>query len=338
MSNDLEEQKAVANLEAAVVETLASTSTRSSSTRSDGTDDQALASATGDEDNEYKDGDLPDFSDPEDQAEPKPVLASSLNLKGAKAVRGPAGRKKIPLAALKQRLAPSQKSTKPQETPPPRPPPPSAQKGKGKASFKMTDAQIDLVIDKYMASSSDSNGPARPRITRDEMVHMIELLQIDQDVVAGRKGLMGKGAKDIALPDQSSSSPETAKGHKFWKTQPVAQDNDSIEQLREGPIEPDKKPHEISREAVPLHKDFKWVTIDLNDPNELKEVYELLTHHYVEDADASFRFDYAAEFIEWALKPPGYVPDWHVGIRVSDTNKLVGFISGIPVDLRIRTV
>jgi hypothetical protein len=37
-----------------------------------------------------------------------------------------------------------------------------------------------------------------------------------------------------------------------------------------------------------------------------------------------------------ALKPPGYFPDWHVGIRVAETGKLVGFISGIPLDLRIR--
>lgn len=37
-----------------------------------------------------------------------------------------------------------------------------------------------------------------------------------------------------------------------------------------------------------------------------------------------------------ALKPPGYVPDWHVGIRVAESGKLVGFISGVPMDLRIR--
>lgn len=39
-----------------------------------------------------------------------------------------------------------------------------------------------------------------------------------------------------------------------------------------------------------------------------------------------------------ALKPAGYVPDWHVGIRVAASGKLVGFISGVPVDLRIRSV
>ncbi len=31
-----------------------------------------------------------------------------------------------------------------------------------------------------------------------------------------------------------------------------------------------------------------------------------------------------------ALKPPGYFKPWHVGVRVSKNQKLVGFITGIP--------
>lgn len=71
------------------------------------------------------------------------------------------------------------------------------------------------------------------------------------------------------------------------------------------------------------------------------------------------RFNYSAEFLDWcvtlfdaspshctdervscalrALKPPGYVKDWQVGVRVKSTGKLVAFISGIPVSLRART-
>jgi hypothetical protein len=37
-----------------------------------------------------------------------------------------------------------------------------------------------------------------------------------------------------------------------------------------------------------------------------------------------------------ALKPPGYYPEWHIGVRVSKTKKLVAFISGVPMSLRIR--
>lgn len=34
---------------------------------------------------------------------------------------------------------------------------------------------------------------------------------------------------------------------------------------------------------------------------QLKEVYELLSGHYVEDDDASFRFKYSAEFLKWCV-------------------------------------
>lgn len=36
-----------------------------------------------------------------------------------------------------------------------------------------------------------------------------------------------------------------------------------------------------------------------------------------------------------ALRPPGWLPHWHCGVRVSSNKKLVGFISAIPADIRI---
>ena len=35
------------------------------------------------------------------------------------------------------------------------------------------------------------------------------------------------------------------------------------------------------------------------------------------------RFKYSKEFLQWALKGPGFVPDWHVGVRVTTSRKLV---------------
>jgi len=286
-----------------------------------------------DDDVGYKDGDLPEFSDHEQEEEQdqQVIITPSITMNKLKTMKGPAGRKKtIPLSSIKQRITGGKKEQQRVEPPPPPPPPPSTSttsttlngKGKGKA-LKMTDQQLDQVITKFTLAKPELQG----KISREEMLQMIELLQIDKDTLKGKKGLMGKGDKD------------TGGSHKFWKTQPVPQgDPNKVEELKEGPLEPDKKPDQVRKEPIDLHKDFEWCTIDLNDPLELKEVYELLTHHYVEDADASFRFDYAADFIEWALKPPGYVKDWHVGIRVQQSRKLVGFIAGIPVDLRIRTV
>lgn len=36
-----------------------------------------------------------------------------------------------------------------------------------------------------------------------------------------------------------------------------------------------------------------------------------------------------------ALRPPGWLPQWHCGVRVSSNKKLVGFISAIPADVRV---
>lgn len=66
-------------------------------------------------------------------------------------------------------------------------------------------------------------------------------------------------------------------------------------------------------------------------------MYKLLTENYVEDEDNMFRFDYSPDFLRWALMPPGYFKDWIVGVRVIKNKKLVGFITGVPVLLKVLT-
>lgn len=34
--------------------------------------------------------------------------------------------------------------------------------------------------------------------------------------------------------------------------------------------------------------------------------------------------------------PPGYHEEWHIGVRVASNNKLVAFISGVPITVRVR--
>jgi glycylpeptide N-tetradecanoyltransferase len=85
-----------------------------------------------------------------------------------------------------------------------------------------------------------------------------------------------------------------------------------------------------------MYPGFEWVTMDLEDEKQLDEVYDLLTNHYVEDQEAMFRFRYSPSFLNWALKAPGWRKEWHVGVRASASGKLVAFISGIPIDLRVR--
>src|SRR5450432_3176276 len=98
-----------------------------------------------------------------------------------------------------------------------------------------------------------------------------------QDIMTGLAA-GGKNAKDMA-------------SYKFWQTQPVPKLDDKKEDIEEGPfkvIDIEKVPKQPS----PLPEGYEWVTLDLSREEELKEVFELLYSHYVEDEHTMFRFNY----------------------------------------------
>ncbi|KAF6822867.1 Glycylpeptide N-tetradecanoyltransferase [Colletotrichum plurivorum] len=143
-----------------------------------------------------------------------------------------------------------------------------------------------------------------------------------QDIMTGLASA-GKNAKDMA-------------SYKFWATQPVPKFGEgSGAPAEDGPIRI-QKVEDVPKEGPPLVDGFEWVTMNLEDEGEMKEVYELLNGHYVEDDEAMFRFNYSPEMLKWALMAPGWRKEWHVGVRASQSRKLVAFISAIPVDLRVR--
>lgn len=65
-------------------------------------------------------------------------------------------------------------------------------------------------------------------------------------------------------------------------------------------------------------------------------MYILLRDNYVEDDDCMFRFDYSIPFLRWALMVPNYYKEWIIGVRVKSTQKLVAFITGIPMHVIIE--
>ncbi|KAG0047847.1 glycylpeptide N-tetradecanoyltransferase [Gryganskiella cystojenkinii] len=132
----------------------------------------------------------------------------------------------------------------------------------------------------------------------------------------------------------SNKAPKSMEDHKFWKTQPVVKHDEVVDE--DGPIEEDVPLDKVRATPYPLPKEFEWTLVNLEDDKEVKELYELLTLNYVEDDDAMFRFDYSAEFLKWALLPPGWKRAWHIGVRVASNKKLVAFISGIPQDVRVH--
>ncbi|EDO17054.1 hypothetical protein Kpol_530p24 [Vanderwaltozyma polyspora DSM 70294] len=139
----------------------------------------------------------------------------------------------------------------------------------------------------------------------------------------------GNGPKINAEPVRGTND------FKFWKTQPVTSLEEEV--TEEGPIDKPKKPEDISDKTLPMLAEFEWTTVDIEDNEQLEDVFVLLNENYVEDRDSEFRFNYTKEFFKWALKCPGWNKDWNVGVRVKNTGKLIAFISAIPVTLRVRS-
>lgn len=164
-----------------------------------------------------------------------------------------------------------------------------------------------------------------------------------EDTAAGLHAAMSSDLKSKLTPKdlmkvlqnmQLEQGEKKVKEHTFWNTQPVPQtDVDQKETI--GEIET-KTVAEVRKTPYDLPAGFMWSNCDMNDPATIDEAYTLLYENYVEDDDNLFRFDYSREFLQWALKPPGYIPDWHVGVRLSTgKKKLMGFITGVPADMSV---
>ncbi|EMC94307.1 hypothetical protein BAUCODRAFT_544123 [Baudoinia panamericana UAMH 10762] len=165
--------------------------------------------------------------------------------------------------------------------------------------------------------------------------------------------------QQLALSQPSSARKEgkAPEDYKFWNTQPVPKLTERREPnllqttngadadgktLPEGAILPDEGCRaSVKPEPERLLEGFEWCLVDLDNTEELQELYELLYNHYVEDTDGSFRFNYSPRFLAWSLKPPGWRKEWHIGVRTKSADdgkkgKLIAFIAGIPVRLKIR--
>ncbi|EME48987.1 hypothetical protein DOTSEDRAFT_122428 [Dothistroma septosporum NZE10] len=158
--------------------------------------------------------------------------------------------------------------------------------------------------------------------------------------------------QQLALSAPNKKEAKAPEDYKFWNTQPVPKFKEpNLLQTTSGG-EGEAKPEgpillsEICRKSAKAEPEklvdgFEWCEIDLEDKEELQEFYDLLYNHYVEDTDGSFRFNYSVEFLAWALKPPGWKKEWHIGVRTKSTaegkmGKLVASITGIPVTLLVR--
>jgi glycylpeptide N-tetradecanoyltransferase len=131
--------------------------------------------------------------------------------------------------------------------------------------------------------------------------------------------------------------------HNFWDHQPVLKIsktqqklNFSAETSDEFDVIEQKTVDEISKEPYKLPETHEWYEIDVNDDEEMQQIYELLESNYVEDDDAMFRFAYPVTFLRWALTPPKWKRSWHISVRTKSTKKFVAFISAVPAKFCIK--
>jgi len=140
-----------------------------------------------------------------------------------------------------------------------------------------------------------------------------------------------RGAKKAKLLEEEMAN----KAHPFWDHQPVPAARDLAVIEENTFMEPNKSNQEVQQEPYPLPANFSWHECNVDDDKEMNDIYTLLYENYVEDDDNMFRFDYSIPFIRWALKPPGFLRTWHLGVRATTNNKLLGFISAVPSQIHI---
>jgi len=123
--------------------------------------------------------------------------------------------------------------------------------------------------------------------------------------------------------------------HKFWDTQPMLSFNATVDPETNGPIDINEDISAVRSEPFGMPAGFTWCDLDVMDATTAGELYKLLAENYVEDDDAMFRFDYSRQFLQWALTPPGYLKQLHVGVRTAK-GSLMGAITAIPLVMSVN--
>ncbi|KAI6655340.1 Glycylpeptide N-tetradecanoyltransferase 1 [Oopsacas minuta] len=144
-----------------------------------------------------------------------------------------------------------------------------------------------------------------------------------------------RSAKNLSHDSVNISQSENPESiHKFWGSQPILlNSNNELSELN-SPIIQDSIA--IREQPFTLSSSFEWSELDLTLDCEIQELYELLCENYVEDDDHMFRFAYSKQFLIWALKPPGWLSEFHCGVRVKTSHKLVAFISAVPAQIFVK--
>ena len=112
----------------------------------------------------------------------------------------------------------------------------------------------------------------------------------------------------------------------FWDMQPVpslTQVVGSDGLLREIDIEKETK-----RYSSTLSNEFKFDTLDKNDPKQIKLLYDFLNDNYVNIMESKFKLHYSLEYLNWLINSPQVINELLILVKVKKNDKIVGCIFG----------
>jgi glycylpeptide N-tetradecanoyltransferase len=121
---------------------------------------------------------------------------------------------------------------------------------------------------------------------------------------------------------------------KFWTTQPVMQINDN--KFEKKYLLNDEELDKLLLIDLSLPQKFSLCKLNLRDEETLDEVYKLLKKYYMKSYDGNFIFTYPKKFLQWFFLEQGENEEITIGLKVKDTNKLVGFLGAIKMKLQVH--
>ena len=125
--------------------------------------------------------------------------------------------------------------------------------------------------------------------------------------------------------------------HVFWSTQPVKNNQNKFKlDVDENSIGTIKPISNLVRDyPYELPPRFEWRILDIENKDDLDQLYSLLKLHYVEDSDAFFRLHYSKDFLKYNLNNSSTLelPSWNIGVFYNE--HLLAFISGVTISLQV---
>ncbi|KAL6517426.1 glycylpeptide N-tetradecanoyltransferase [Orobanche minor] len=180
-----------------------------------------------------------------------------------------------------------------------------------------------------MADKTPESKKGHSRSDKMKQLQGTDALPDNSQQMVDKKPQSKRGDSHSVKEKQGNGEGSKCKGHTFWPKQPVMQLKDARDSsLPEGLIR-----QQISVQKVPstMNPKFEWENFDMSSRVDGSKICKFLGNHYVQNKEEDFRLHYSEDYLRWALCPPGFKPDWHVGVVVADhTRSLVGFVSAIP--------